>query len=445
MLATSDRLSGYPKSADGGPKPLRGDPIDGERYYSRAFANDEWNMMWKRVWHVGGRVAQMEEPGDFIVHNFLQQSVVLLRQIDGSTRAFHNSCRHRGNRLVSVEEGGVVDGLRCSYHGWLYGFDGVLQQAQDSDDFPQGNPCGKLRLVELACETWGGFIWYSFDQNAMPLQEYLAPVPDLLGTRGMDQMTRVVWLTVKVNTNWKFSPDNFNESYHLPTVHPQMRQLIDEDYKNTVFEMYPTGHNRMIEQGQPSMRADFPNMVEPVWEAILAEWGIDPAAFEGRARDGRKALQEAKRRLGPQRGCSYFSDMYDDELTDYFHHTLFPNVTITSTPEGVHFFRTEPLAEDPEWCTFDYWYLVPKVDGQTEVTTVYGLRPSVEAEHEIVEYGSAQGGHKLGDFVDQDLSVAVAQQKGFHSLGYQDPYLSGQESRVLRFHEVLNDYLEGRR
>ncbi|WP_068071607.1 aromatic ring-hydroxylating oxygenase subunit alpha [Novosphingobium lentum] len=435
----------FPDSPLGGAKPLRGDPINGERYFDRDFAAAEWAQMWQRVWHVAGRMAQLEEPGDFIVHDFLKQSVLVIRQHDGSVRAFHNTCRHRGNRLAAVEQGGVIDGVRCAYHGWLYGLDGMVRAAQDPDDFPQGSPCGKIGLKEVACEVWGGFVWYSFASQPRPLLDYLAPIPDLFASRNLDELVRVVWLTVRVNTNWKFSPDNFNESYHLPTVHPQMRQMIDEDYTNTRFDMFPNGHNRMIEQGQPSLRADFPNMVEPVWEMMLEQWGLEPAAFQGRSRDGRKALQQAKRALGPDRGCSYFDDLHDDELTDYFHHTVFPNVTITGTPDGVHFFRTEPDAADPEWCTFDYWYLAPRIAGETEVPTVYGMRPYEEAEHEFRTYGDSNGGHLLGDFIDQDLSVAVAQQVGFHSLGYEDPYLSGQESRVRRFHEVLNDYLEGRR
>ena len=439
------REATYPIVPECGPQPLRGDPMNGERYYSRDFAQAEWDHMWTRVWHIGGRMAQLEEAGDFVVHNFLTESVVMVRQSDGTVRAFYNVCQHRGNKLAWVNEGSVTNGLRCSYHGWNWGIDGVLTDIQDPDDFPQGNPCGKLTLKEVPCETWGGFVWYSMDPEARPLAEYLHPMPALLANRRMDDLVRVVWKTVKVNTNWKFSPDNFNESYHLPTVHPQMRQMIDEDYKNTLFDMFPNGHNRMIEQGQPSMRADFPNMVEPVWEMMLSDWGIDPKAYEGRAREGRLALQAAKRDQGAARGCDYFDSLLDDELTDYFHHTLFPNVTITGTPDGVHFFRTEPVRNEPEWCTFDYWYLVPRIRGQSEVATVYGMRPYEEAAHEASNYGDASGGHHLGDFIDQDLSVAVAQQEGFRSRGYSDSYLSGQESRVRRFHEVLNDYLEGRR
>ncbi|HLY57903.1 MAG TPA: aromatic ring-hydroxylating dioxygenase subunit alpha, partial [Stellaceae bacterium] len=288
--------AGYPRVPESQALPLRGDPMSGERYYSPEFAQREWDHMWTKVWHVGGRTAELQEAGDFIVHNLLYESVILMRQQDGSIKAFYNSCQHRGNRLVWHKSGSVERGLACAYHGWLWGLDGTLKDAQDPHDFPQGNPCGKLKLKELPCATWGGFVWYSMDLNAKPLLEYLYPIPELFASRDLANYTRVVWLTVTVRTNWKFSPDNFNESYHLPTVHPQMRQMIDEDYRNTVFEMYPNGHNRMIEQGQPSMRANHPNEVEPVWEMMLKEWGLDPASFAGRAREGRRALQLQKRR-----------------------------------------------------------------------------------------------------------------------------------------------------
>jgi len=133
----------------------------------------------------------------------------------------------------------------------------------------------------------------------------------------------------------------------------------------------------------------------------------------------------------------------DHELTDYFHHTLFPNVTITATPNdgAVHIFRTEPDANDPEKCTFEYMMLAPAIEGVDSVATVAGMRPLREAIPEELTFGV----DTVGDFVDEDLSVAVHQQKGLHSRGYTDAHLTEQESRVRRFHEVLNDYLDGRR
>ena len=439
-----DALRNFPRSAQALAPQVRGDPITGDRYYSREFMDREWQM-WKRVWHVGARIAQIPEPGDFVVHNFRHESVVMIRQDDGRVRAFFNVCRHRGNRLFWNDAGTMAATISCPYHGWRWAPDGSLRHVQDPEDFPQGNPCGKVTLKEVPCDTWGGFVWYSMDRNAGALRDYLDPVPELLANRDLDSWVRVLWRTLEVNTNWKFASDNFNESYHLPAVHPQLQSVVDEDYKSTLFEMYPSGHNRMIELGRPSLRAVEPNEVDNIWAAMLREWDLDPDAFRGRARDGRLALQQQRRKLGIARGHTHFAKLTDDELTDQFHHTLFPNVTITGTPEGLHFFRTEPHATDPEKCTFDYWYMVPRIEGQSGAGTIYGVRPIEEAEQETGDFATAKATLPIGDFLAQDLSVAEMQQRGLHSMGYEDAYLSGQETRVRRFHEVLNDYLEGRR
>ena len=434
----------YPTHPDAQLPQARGDAITGDRYWCKDFADREWEHMWKRIWHVGGRTAQLEEPGDFIVHEFRHESVVMVKQRDESIRAFFNVCMHRANQLVGGTEG-FVDSFTCPYHGWKYDLDGELIAVQDPEDFPQGDPCGKLRLKEIPCDTWGGFIFWSFDSNVKPLLEYLDPIPTLLGNRDLDSYTRVVWRTLTVNTNWKFASDNFNEAYHIPSVHPQFMPMIDDHYSTTHFEMYPTGHNRMIEKLQPSSRYPEKDTVQPLWADVLSEWDIDPDEFDGRAQEARVALQQARRKLGPERGYKYFDQLLDDELTDQLHHTCFPNLTLTATPEGLHVFRTEPHADDPNWSTFDYWYLVPEVEGASEVATLAGMRPYVEAEHEADGFEEYEAAIDQGDFLTQDLALAVTQQRGLRSMAFEDCYLSGQETRVRRFHEVLNDYIEGRR
>ena len=58
------------------PANLRGDQIDGDRYFSREFARREWDMLWTKIWHVAGRLADIPEAGDFLVHNFMKESVI---------------------------------------------------------------------------------------------------------------------------------------------------------------------------------------------------------------------------------------------------------------------------------------------------------------------------------------------------------------------------------
>ncbi len=415
--------------------PVRGDPITGERYWSAGWMKAEWKHVFARVWHVGGLVADLEEAGDWITHNLGRESILMIRQEDGSIRAFYNACIHRGNRLVWADMGSNPR-ITCSYHGWQYGPDGLLLHAQDTADFPGGSPCGKARLTEIACDTWGGFVWFNMDTGCAPLREWLAPLPEQLAGYRMDDMVRVLNMQSVVPCNWKVIRDNFNESYHLPTLHPELATFIDDDYTDTAFEIYATGHNRMAMKGcHPSQRLDIPDSMQAPLDDMLREWDLDPADFQGKARDARVAIQQAKRRLGAQRGFHFFDTLNDSQLTDYYHYTLWPNLTLTMSADGFQVLRSEPHPTDPEQCIFDHWYLMPKVAGRTEVFCPTGPVPFAPAERDVVVYGT----RSLGAVADQDLSIAVGQQQGLHSRGFRGGMLTEQEKRIQVFHERLND------
>lgn len=418
--------------------PVRGDPITGERYYSPDWMQAEWDKLWTRIWHIGAVVGDFEEEGDWVRHDFMQESVIIVRQTDGGFKAFYNACRHRGNRLALHETGGGA-AITCSYHGWRWGIDGVLQFAQDADDVIGGNPCGKAKLVELPCATWGGMIWFSFDPQVKPLREWLAPLPEELANYDLGTWTRVMCLTVETQCNWKVIRDNFNESYHLPTLHPELDTFINDDYLDTIFEMFPNGHNRMVMKGgQPTARdAALAAGVKGPLDAILRSWDLDPDSFAGNASVARDALAEAKARLGPARGFRHYAGLDASQLTDYYHYTLFPNVTFTVSADGYQMLRTEPHPTDPEKCLFDHWFIMPPVDGMAEVDTPIGRLPFRHAERDRFVHGE----RTTGAVADQDLSVAVSQQQGLHSRGYTGGLLTGQEKRIQRFHELLNDTL----
>lgn len=431
------------------PANLRGDRIGGDRYFAKDFAQREWDRLWSRIWHVAGRTAELEEPGDYVVHNFLKQSVICIRQEDGSIRAFHNACAHRGMRLVGGTSS--ADTISCPYHGWRYGLDGVLLHAQDGHDFPQGDPCGKVRLKELRCDTWGGFVWYSFAAEGQTLHEYLAPMPAVFANYPMDTAVRVAWYRIALNANWKFVTDNFSESYHTRTAHPQVPPWIDQDVDTARHEMWPQGHGRTVQPMRPSLSDRLPEGQPHPFRMILEQWGIDPASYasyEDLAMQGWLDLKAAKRRLWQERGYVHYERMDDEEITDSPHTVIFPNVTISFLPDNLIFFRSEPHPDDPEKCFFDLWCMAFPVAGQTEVESVMaGPRPLREVplcEHR--DFDAGRGIPELaGQIVYQDMELAEGMQAGMHSLGYADAYLSAQETRVRFFHEVLNDWLEGRK
>ena len=438
----------HPLAMDGkDPSLVRGDEITRDRYYSREFMEREWEHLWTKIWHVGGREQQLQMPGDYIVHDFMTESIIIARQRDGSLRGYYNTCAHRGQRLAW--DSGSQEQFVCPYHGWTWGLDGTLVDLPDRDDFPQGDPCGTVRLVDVRVDTWGGLVWWTMDDEAPDLLDYLEPVPDIYRNHQFDKTVRVQWIRVALNCNWKFSSDNFNESYHTRTAHPQVPPIIDQDHFTSRYEMYPMGHARIVQLGRPSLRDVPADGQTPRFDDLLRKWDVDPESYpdyETKVVDGWLDLKAAKRRLWREKGYLHLEHLSDEELTESPFQTIFPNIALGAGAEYLSFYRWEPHATDPEKCYFDVWSLAHPIAGQEEFVKRTATVPvkMEEAEFDFREYDGGLGVIDLSDtVVFQDWQLSAGQQAGWRSRGYQEPYMASQETRVRRFHEVLHDYLDG--
>lgn len=431
---------------------LRGHRIPGDRYTSKAFADQEWEGMWTKVWLLLGRESELPKPGDWQREEVGPESILMVRQQDDSVKAFYNVCQHRGQPLVEDAKGHVRRFV-CKYHSWAFMPDGELNFAPDADDFPEGNPCGKVRLEELACETFAGFVWVNMNKDCVSLREYLGPIWDDWSRYDLESWKRYVGKTVTLPCNWKVVLDNFNESYHVPTVHmaattkTDRRKIqggVNTNYKETSFDLSNEGHNRMVMEGGYGVGSTDKegNIMEPL-ASELRLWELDPAEFKGRPADTRVALQHAKRQLGASRGYHHYDNIPLEQFTDAFHYTLFPNFAVSIWADGFHFLRARPHPTDPEQCIFDNWWYCSQPEGETApVSTMMGLIDrDAEPEHQVFDLGE----QSMGKTIDEDIQVFVRQQRGFRSRGYKGVYLSKQESRVRRYHELIDDYIEGRR
>ncbi len=438
----------HPLAMDGkDPSNLRGDPITPERYYSREFMQQEWDHLWTRIWHIAGREQQLTEPGDFIVHDFMRESVIIVRQRNGSLRGFYNACGHRAQRLVWNH--GHQESFFCPYHGWQWGLDGSLENLPDRDDYPQGDPVGKRHLIEVRVDTWAGLVWYTMDDEAPDLMSYLAPLPEVYKNFQFEKTVRSRWLRVALECNWKFWSDNFNESYHTRTAHPQVPPIIDQDHFTSRYEMFPMGHNRIIQMGRPSLRDRVPEGQPHPWDKELLTWGIDPDAYpdyETKVMQGWLDLKAAKRTRWKEKGFLHYEHLTDEELTESPFQTVFPNIAFGASADSFGLFRWEPHPTDPEKCYFDNWTMTYPVEGIEETVNRTAQNPLKfeEAEYDFRNYDNGQGVLDLSDqVVFQDWMLNAGQTTGWHSRGYQEPYLAAQETRVRRFHEMLHDYLAG--
>jgi|TARA_R110002110_G_scaffold58663_4_gene166791 phenylpropionate dioxygenase-like ring-hydroxylating dioxygenase large terminal subunit len=425
------------------PEPdLTGATITGDRYWSAEFAQREAEAMWPRVWQVAGRVDQIPAAGDYVTYEIGRDSVIAVRGSDQQVRVFYNVCQHRGNRLVTAESGSLITGeFECAYHGWRFGDDGNLNWVPDEDDFTQGSPCGKRNLVEMLSDTWAGFIWFNMDPEAKPLRDWLAPVADHLDAYQMENMRRTHWVTVVGEFNWKCVQDNFNESYHLPYVHPQTLASMNEHHSGCQFDLYPSGHARMLMPGggPGPQYSGKPERTLKSLAADLSFWGVDGEQYRDDLPELRSAIQQAKRRLGSEKGYD-FSRYSDEQLTDNYHYTVFPNISFSMKPDGCIWLRATPHPTDPQKCFFDMWYLTLFPEGSKEYFS-NSMKDWVSIDHQVEHQTGLAGEVSCGPGIDQDVAIWNTQQQGLRSRGYRGEYSPTQERRIQFFHDNLERYL----
>lgn len=181
-----------------------------------------------RQWQLAAFGAHLREPGDYAAHEFAGWRILVVRQDDGTLRAFHNVCRHRAGPLVT-EPAGHCTNLVCRYHGWSYGRDGSLRSARD---FGTDLDASEFGLFAVRVEEWRGLVFVNLDPDATALATdhgaFFAAATD----QTLEAFSYSHRLTHEVGANWKVYADNDMEGYHVPLVHPELnREVVAKEYR----------------------------------------------------------------------------------------------------------------------------------------------------------------------------------------------------------------------
>ena len=88
-------------------------------YCDDAIYRAELTRIFATHWLFVGHTCEVAEPGDWFRVDIDVDSLIVVRSADGTVRAFHNTCRHRGS-LICVTQRGHSRRLTCPYHQWTY-------------------------------------------------------------------------------------------------------------------------------------------------------------------------------------------------------------------------------------------------------------------------------------------------------------------------------------
>jgi phenylpropionate dioxygenase-like ring-hydroxylating dioxygenase large terminal subunit len=420
--------------------------VSTDRWHSREVMQAEWEKMWTQAWLMAGRVQDCAEAGDWFKFDIGAESIIVVRGKDEEIRAFYNACTHRGNRLVRDDWGKNFKCFTCSFHSWMYSTEGKNVRVTDRETFAPEVVNEDVHLREIHTRVFGGFVFVNMADDPQPFEDYFRDVLPWWEKYGMDRMHVVKDVTVMVPANWKLTMDAFQEIYHLHQTHPQALPYV-QDYL-CQYDFYANGHNRMmVPLGDPTPRIAGDNSLNPVLSYLLMEVGVDPATFTGGQAAVRKAIQQAKRRPDNAFGVDY-SNFTDNQTTDDWNITLFPNTTFNAHPEGVLIQRFRPHESDPEQCYYDVMVICAKLKPGMRPPAYMGVEPDVDVS------GATRPPRKrthitqpgMGEVLDQDANNIPFVQLGSRSRGMRGvARYSEQEKRIQQFYAEIDLYLSGKK
>jgi Rieske 2Fe-2S family protein len=258
------------------------DPISYEDSISPEFYELEREAIFKRSWLNVGRVEQLPRKGSYFTKELAvtNTSLVIVRGMDDQIRAFHNICRHRGNKLVwndfpREETSGNARQFVCKYHGWKYDLDGACSYVQQEQEFFNlDKSC--YGLLNVHCDVWAGFIFIHLGEPRQPLKEFLGPMLNGIEDYPFDQMTERFSYRADVGSNWKLFMDAFQEFYHAPVLHARQNPLaakpdiISSGFEAMHYEI--DGPHRLVSTYAPASWKLPPEMLKPT--EVLTRAGL---------------------------------------------------------------------------------------------------------------------------------------------------------------------------
>ena len=446
-----------------------------EAFHSQEYLEAEKRLLWPKIWQMVERESDIPEPGDWLTYNVADESVIVLRKDDGSLKAFHNVCPHRGRQLVSIPDmvpdpvtsrgdakpvhdvrGNNRKNFICGFHGWTYDQDGNNTYILDKNNWHGSLTPEMTCLSEVKVDTWGGWIWINMDPESVSLKEWLGRAGEILSYFEIDKM-RYKWRQWAIYPcNWKVAIEAFLEPYHISATHSQLLEFGEYyasskqyglhsvsmyDTREEEFKMAESSGTVRAGKGADARKSTY-DLIRENYETVnytastetlvkaasrlvdeLPE-GVTPAECIAHWRKRAKEDDAARGVIWP--------DIPDDiQFESGLAWGLWPNQNIL---HGVTFvgpgYRVRPYGDDPNKCIFESYALERFPEGEVPETEWVYAEPTAT---------------NWGPVLEQDFNNMEFVHKGMKSSGWRgalpNPH---QEQKVINLHRNLANWLEGR-
>jgi phenylpropionate dioxygenase-like ring-hydroxylating dioxygenase large terminal subunit len=387
-------------------------PVSFEDSVSPEFFERERDAIFRRAWLNVGRIDDLPRNGSWFTKEIVaaRTSVLVTRGMDGEVRAFHNVCRHRGNKLVwtnsPLEDScGTARQFACKYHGWRYGLDGGCTYVHQEDQFFDIDK-GELGLAPVHCEVWAGFIFVNVDETPrQSLRDYLGPMVGALESYPFDRMTERYSFRAENASNWKIFIDAFQEYYHVPPLHTYQ---LGPNHRNPEAEFlgahYQLDGPHRVVSTSGSHKHQFPTEYLYPSEALMRSGNTGPW--------DRPELEVELAGVNPGGVKKWGVDNFQ----------IFPNLEVLIYERNWYLtYRFWPTSYNTHVFEADLWF--------TPATTA---RERLAREYAAVT---------VKEYALQDAGTLDGTQLGLESRAFAEYPLNDQEILVRHFHKTVADWV----
>ncbi|MCJ2185492.1 aromatic ring-hydroxylating dioxygenase subunit alpha [Novosphingobium sp. 2638] len=436
-----------------------------EAFLSKDYLQAEKKLLWPKVWQMVERVEDLPNPGDWMTYNVADESVIVLRKDDGSFKAFHNVCPHRGRQLVSVPDmlPGKVHDVRgsnrknfiCGFHGWTFDTEGNNTYILDPQDWDNKLTPEMTCLSEVQVDTWGGYIYINMDPDCVPLKEWMGRAGEILEHFDLAGM-RYKWRQWAIyDCNWKTAIEAFLEPYHVAGTHTQLlaygdyyalskqyglHSVSSYDTRETKFQMSESAGTTRAGKGDDARVSTY-ELIRENYETVNYS-----ASTETLVKAASRLVDELPETATPAEIIGHWlkSAKADDAARGVIWPEvppaikqesglawgLFPNQNILHGETFALCYRVRPYGDDPDKCVFESYALERFPEGEEPQTEWVYADPT---------------GENWGSVLAQDFSNMQFVQKGMKSSGFRGPLPNPhQEQKVINLHRNLANFMEGR-
>ncbi|MFY7697658.1 MAG: aromatic ring-hydroxylating oxygenase subunit alpha [Legionella sp.] len=188
-------------------------------YFDNGVYELEQEFLFSRYPQYKGHQLMVPNPHDFYVLQRENKGKMLVNQKEYYSLLSNVCCHHEA---LLMEDKGNADKIVCPAHRWCYDLNGHLLHAPRFDKVP----CVNLSNQRL--EEWLGMLFLG---NNMPLPQLEKEISTAIN---FSNYRFYKMIEQHYDFNWKIFMEVYLDNYHIPAIHPGLRNVINIDEQSWI-------------------------------------------------------------------------------------------------------------------------------------------------------------------------------------------------------------------